>query len=98
MIQSFYDSPDGFSGELRKIMIGGGAEYAYAELLKIRTGFYYDPKNTQHRYITLGFGLIYTKFSLDLSYLIPVVSGFSSPLANTVRITLGMNIGNPNSY
>ena len=98
MIQSFYDSPNGFSGELRKIKIGGGAEYNYADIFKIRAGFYYDPKNTQHRYATLGLGIIYNAFTLDLSYLIPVMSGFSSPLANTVHITLGVNIGEPIRY
>ncbi|MCL2097357.1 MAG: type IX secretion system outer membrane channel protein PorV [Bacteroidales bacterium] len=98
MVQSFYDSPDGFSGELKKIMIGVGGEYQYADLLNLRAGFYYDPKNPQHRYATLGFGLIYTMFTLDLSYLMPVVSGFSNPLANTIRVTLGVNIGELSRY
>jgi len=98
MIQSFYDSPDGFSGELRKIMIGAGAEYNYADFLKFRAGFYYEPNNPQHRYATLGVGITYSMFNIDLSYLIPVVSGLQSPLANTVHITLGVNIGEPNRY
>ena len=98
MIQSFYDAPDGFSGELRKIMTGVGAEYNYANIFKIRTGFYYDPKNAQHRYVTIGAGLIYSLFSFDISYLIPIASGLQSPLANTIHATIGVNIGQPNRY
>ena len=98
MIQSFYDSPNGFSGELKKIMVSIGATYSYANFLKVRTGFYYDPKNEQHRYVTAGFGIVYSNYRIDLSYLIPVVSGFQSPLANTVHITLGATIGQPGRY
>ena len=98
MIQSFYDSPDGFAGELREIMFGMGAEFNYADFFKIRTGFYSEPENAQHRYVTLGFGIVYSMFAIDLSYLIPTVSGLQSPLANTVHITLGVNIGQSNKY
>ncbi len=99
MIQSFYDAPGGFSEELREIMLGVGTEYRYANFFKARAGFYYDPKNAQHRYVTLGAGIAYNIFTLDLSYLMPVVSGFQSPLANTIHVTLGVNLGQPgNKY
>ncbi|MDR0296092.1 MAG: type IX secretion system outer membrane channel protein PorV [Prevotellaceae bacterium] len=103
MIQSFYDAPGGFSEELREIMTGLGAEYNYADFFKVRAGFYYDPKNAQHRYVTMGFGIVFSLFtlskaSIDLSYLVPTVSGLQSPLANTIRVTLGVNIGESNKY
>jgi hypothetical protein len=93
MIQSFYDGGGGLSEELRKIMTGAGVEYNYADFFKVRGGFYYDPKNTLHRYATLGLGIAYSMFTVDLSYLIPTVSGFNNPLANTIHITFGVNIG-----
>ncbi len=93
MIQSFYDAPGGFSEEMREIMCAVGVEYIYSRMFKARAGYYNDPKNAQHRYVTMGAGLVYTMFTLDLSYMIPVVSGFQSPLANTVHITFSVDFG-----
>ncbi len=97
MIQSFYDAPGGFSEELREIMLGVGVEYTYSRMFKARVGYFNDPKNAQHRYFTLGAGLVYSMFTLDLSYMLPVVSGFQSPLANTIHITLAVDFGKTQS-
>ncbi len=93
MLQSFYDAPGGFSEELREITEAVGIEYTYSRMFKVRTGYFNDPKNNQHRYFTLGAGLIYTMFSFDLSYMVPVVSGFQGALANTVHITFSVDFG-----
>jgi len=98
MIQSFYDAPDGFSGELRKIMTGLGAEYNYNNFFKLRAGFYYDPKNSQHRYATVGVGLVYSNYVVDFSYLIPTSYGSQSPLANTIHLTFGVNFGKQSNF
>jgi hypothetical protein len=91
MIQSFYDAPGGFKEELEEIVIGVGAEYTYSRAFTIRGGYYYDYKWPQHKYATLGAGLIYYMFSFDVSYLIPVSSGLQSPLANTLHLTLSID-------
>ena len=47
------------------------------------------------RYVTLGAGLRYNVFSLDVSYLIPVNNTATSgqnPLENTLRFSLTFNI------
>ncbi|MDR0692788.1 MAG: type IX secretion system outer membrane channel protein PorV [Prevotellaceae bacterium] len=93
MIQSFYDAPGGFKEELKEIVIGIGAEYTYSRVFSVRGGYYYDYKWPQHKYATLGAGIIYYMFSFDVSYLIPVVAGLQSPLANTLHLTLSIDFG-----
>jgi hypothetical protein len=47
------------------------------------------------RYVTLGAGLRYNVFSLDVSYLVPVNNTATSgqnPLENTLRFSLTFNI------
>jgi hypothetical protein len=93
MIQSFVDAPGGFREELEEIMIGVGAEYTYSRVFSVRGGYYHDSKWPNHKYVTLGAGIIYYMFNLDVSYLVPVVSGLQSPLANTLHITLSIDFG-----
>jgi hypothetical protein len=98
MLESFYDAPGGFSEEMQEIMFGFGAEYTYARQFMARTGYYHDTKSPNRRYITLGAGLRYQMFTLDLAYLIPMFAGFSNPLANTIRISLSVHFGNSNPH
>lgn len=74
--------------ELREINLGGGFEYWYAEQFAFRTGYFWEHYTKGNRkYFTLGAGVRYSKFALDLSYLIANTN--QSPLANTLRFTLG---------
>jgi hypothetical protein len=93
MIQSFYDAPGGFGEEIKEFMIGVGAEYTYARMFSARGGYCHDVKWPNHRYATMGVGIIYYMYSFDVSYLVPVVSGLQSPLANTLRLTLSIDFG-----
>jgi hypothetical protein len=93
MIQSFYDAPGGFIEELKEFMVGAGAEYTYARVFSVRGGYFHDVKWPNHRYATMGVGVIYYMFSFDVSYLVPVLSGLQSPLANTLRLTLSIDFG-----
>ena len=100
MVQSFYDAPgaiqkDGtyskFSEELHEIIISVGLEYWYREQFAIRTGYFHEHATKGNRkYATVGVGLKLNVFALDFSYLIPT-NGANSPLANTLRFTLGFN-------
>jgi hypothetical protein len=104
MIQSFYDAPgqvsyddDGnvvvqsgsrLQEELREINIGTGLEYWYDDQFAFRGGYFWEHYTKGNRkYVTLGAGVRYSKFALDLSYLIANTQ--RSPLANTLRFTLG---------
>lgn len=102
IIGSFSDAPgeldtDGnviggsrFKEELREFYYGGGLEYWYAKQFAFRAGYFYEHATKGNRkYVTMGLGLKYSIFSLDFSYLIANTQ--RSPLANTLRFTLGFN-------
>jgi hypothetical protein len=76
-----------FKEELREVNIGGGMEYWYDKQFAFRTGYFYEHYSKGHRqFITLGAGLKYTVFAIDMSYLISTTQ--QNPLANTLRFTL----------
>jgi hypothetical protein len=90
IIQSWYDAPYGFSEEMREWAIAFGVEYWYAKQFSLRGGFFYEDKTKGNRkFFTVGAGLRYSVFGLDLSYLIPVEQ--QNPLENTLRFTLHFN-------
>lgn len=92
-IQSFYDAPDGFSEEMHEITISVGLEYWYRDQFAIRAGYFNESEEKGNRkYFTTGIGLKLNIFFIDFSYLI-TTSGRNSPLANTMRFTLGLNFG-----
>ncbi|MDR0728947.1 MAG: type IX secretion system outer membrane channel protein PorV [Prevotellaceae bacterium] len=93
MIQSFYDAPGGFSEEMQEIMLGAGLEYTYIRHFMARAGYYHDTKSPNRKYFTVGAGIRYQIYTLDMAYLIPTFSGFTNPLANTIRITLSVDFG-----
>jgi len=87
MIQSFYDAPGGMREEFREITLSAGAEYWYNKQFALRAGYFYEhPTKGNRKYITMGAGLKYTKFRLDLSYLIPTEQ--HNPLENTLRFSM----------
>jgi hypothetical protein len=90
MIQSWYDAPYGLSEEMREWAIAFGLEYWYAKQFALRGGFFYEDKEKGNRkFFTVGAGLRYSVFGLDLSYLIPLEQ--QNPLENTLRFTLYFN-------
>jgi hypothetical protein len=105
MIQSFYDAPgvtrsDGsysvLAEEFREISYSAGVEYWYREQFAIRSGFFYEHATKGNRkYFTMGVGLKLNVFSLDFAYLVPT-NGQNSPLANTLRFTLGFDFADMN--
>jgi hypothetical protein len=89
MLSSFNDAPTGGKEELREIIFCGGMEYWYDKLFAFRVGgFYENPTKGNRKYITVGAGLRYNVFGLDLSYL---ATGQQNPLKNTVRFTLSFD-------
>ena len=96
MIQSFFDAPGGFKEELKEFTLGVGAEYWYNKTFNVRAGFFHESKmKGNRRYVTLGAGLRYNVFALDVSYLVPVnntATSGTNPLENTLRFSLTINI------
>ncbi|MBQ8045132.1 MAG: type IX secretion system outer membrane channel protein PorV [Bacteroidales bacterium] len=90
--QSFFDAPGGLSEEFQEMQISVGAEYWYDKIFAVRGGYFFEHENKGGRqYITLGGTIKYQSLALDISYLIPTTTLQTSPLANTVRISLAMN-------
>ncbi len=100
MIQSWYDAPgvpkngkySVAQEEFNEIAYSAGLEYWYREQFAIRAGYFNEHSTKGNRkYFTVGIGLQLNVFALDFSYLIPT-NGQNSPLANTLRFTLGFNL------
>jgi hypothetical protein len=80
--------------ELAEINIATGFEYWYNNLLAIRTGVFYENKAKGGRqFLNLGFGLKYNNLNVDMSYLL-AIGNRNSPLANTLRFTFRIVLGN----
>jgi Type IX secretion system protein PorV len=87
---SSFSAPGGFSETLREFQVSGGMEYTYQDQFFIRGGYFYEDKLKGNRkYFTLGVGLKYNVFGLNVSYIIPSGSGINqNPLSNTLRFGL----------
>ncbi len=106
LIQSFYDAPgigygrngnpSVFGEELAEIIWSIGAEYSYRDLFFFRVGYFHENKNKGNRqFLSLGAGIKYNIFNIDVSYLVST-NGMTSPLANTLRFTLSFDFASFN--
>lgn len=95
IFKSFSDAPRGGKEELEEIDIMGGIEYTYNKLFSARAGYHNNPENKGNlKYASVGLGVKYQMFNVDASYIFPVGQANSnSALANTIRITLGFDLG-----
>ena len=92
-IQSFYDAPGGLKEELHEVALSLGAEYWYSNIVAARMGYFYEHKTKGARqYLTFGVGVRYSRFEFDFSYLLPTTKFSTNPLANTIRVSLTLNI------
>jgi hypothetical protein len=84
---SFGDAETG-KEELKEFTWALGLEYWYNEQFAVRGGYFHEAESKGDRqHFTLGLGLKYQIFGLDLSYLISA-NGNQNPLNNTLRFTL----------
>ena len=81
----------------QSLMYSGGLEYSYADAFAVRGGYFRESElQGARQYATVGLGLKYQSFGLDLSYLINT-SKVNSALDNTLRFGLTWNIGQATS-
>ena len=77
----------------KSTMLSAGVDYEYDNTFAIRGGYFHESAEQGGRqYATVGLGLKYQSFGLDLSYLINT-SKVNSALDNTLRFGLTWNIG-----
>lgn len=81
---------------IKRVNAALGAEYWYQDQFAVRAGYYYEHKeNGDRRYLTVGVGVRYTIFNLNVAYLVPSGSGINrNPLSNTVRFSLLFDLDN----
>lgn len=90
IFQSFADAPGGFKEELREFTFSTGVEYLYNNQFAIRGGYFHEHASKGNRkYFTAGAGIKMSVFSLDFSYLMPLVH--NHPLARTLRFSLSFD-------
>lgn len=78
----------GVDSVMKTIQLSLGAEYVYDRVVAIRAGYFTESQMIGGRsYATFGAGIKYDVYSLDFSY----ISASNSPLASTLRFTLGFN-------
>lgn len=88
MLGSFGDAQGGVREELKEVSISFGAEYWYDKQFAFRGGYYYESSEKgNRRFFTVGAGIKYNVFGINLSYLIPT-SVIPNPLDNTLRFSL----------
>ena len=81
----------------QSIMFSGAVEYEYDNAFALRGGYFHESEQQGARqYATVGVGLKYQSFGLDMSYLINT-SKVNSALDNTLRFGLTWNIGEESS-
>lgn len=93
IFSSFADAPGGFKEEMNEFVYSAGLEYTYANTLALRSGYFNENKEKGNRkFFTFGLGVTYNIFTIDASYLVPSSSGSNSPLDNTFRFSLGIQM------
>jgi hypothetical protein len=85
---SFADAQGGFREEMKELAFGFGLEYWYDKQFAFRTGYYWESaEKGNRRFFTVGAGVKYNIFGINLSYLVPT-SIIPNPLDNTLRFSL----------
>lgn len=81
----------------KSTMFSGAVEYEYDNAFALRGGYFHEsPEQGGRQYATVGVGLKYQSFGLDMSYLVNT-SKINSALDNTLRFGLTWNIGEESS-
>lgn len=76
-----------FKEELREFNLSPGVEWWYANQFAVRAGYFHEHASKGNRkYFTLGAGVRYSVFALDVSYLVSISQ--QNPLNRTLRFTL----------
>jgi len=69
-------------------MYSVGVEYWYDKQFAVRAGYFHENATKGNRkYFTVGLGLKYNVFGLNISYLVPTTNQ-RNPLDNTLRFSL----------
>jgi len=87
------------SNQMKDLQFSVGAEYSYANQFMFRAGYFYESAERGNRkYFSVGTGLKYNIFGINLSYLVPSGNGVTkNPLSNTLRLGITFDLGTEES-
>lgn len=87
---SSFGDASGMSEEIQEVNASLGMEYWYQNQFAFRTGYFYEnPSKGNRKFFSVGAGLKYSVFNLNVAYLFPSGSGTNrNPLSNTWRFGL----------
>ncbi len=72
---------------LKKVIVSGGFEYWYTDLIALRAGYFHEEEVAGNRkFLTFGAGLRYDIYGFDFSYIATLEE--KHPLSDTLRFTL----------
>ena len=84
---AFFGAPGGATEKFREVVWSFGLEYSYREILFVRAGAFLENKYKGNRkFATVGVGLRYSIFAVDVSYLFAFTQ--NHPLENSLRFSL----------
>ena len=85
--RAFYGAPGGVAEKFREVVWSFGLEYSYRDILFVRAGTFLENKYKGNRkFATVGVGLKYSIFAVDVSYLFAFTQ--HHPLENALRFSL----------
>lgn len=89
MFSSFTDAKDGFSEEIKEVIVSLGAEVNFSENIILRTGYITQSKDKGYsNHITVGAGMRYEQFRFDFAYQSPVASSVSFRQDKVLKFSL----------
>lgn len=95
-LRSWSDAPGGITEELRELYYSFGVEYWYDKQFAVRAGYFYEnPLKGDRQFLTVGVGIKYNVYGMNLSYLVPT-NNRRNPLDNTLRFSLIFNFDRNN--
>lgn len=89
LFNSFTDAEDGFSEEIKEVIVSLGAEINFSENIILRTGYITQSKDKGYsNHITVGAGMRYEQFRFDFAYQSPLASSVSFRQDKVLKFSL----------
>ncbi|MCF4100073.1 type IX secretion system outer membrane channel protein PorV [Gillisia sp. M10.2A] len=93
---SFTDAPDGFSEEMKEVILSLGTELNFNENFNVRVGYITQNKEKGFKnHITVGAGLMWNQFMFDFAYQSPISDYISFNQDKIVKISLSFKFDKP---
>lgn len=97
IFNSFADAQDGFSEELKEVILSLGAEVSFNDNFSFRTGYVTQNKEKGFRnHITVGAGLKLNQFMFDFAYQSPISDNVVFDNDKVLKLSISFKFNNSN--